>query len=57
MPKYHVEEMDGDTVTATHIVHATTPIRAARDATERDVTLRTSEDGYHAVDFDTQVRL
>ncbi|ESY10520.1 hypothetical protein X748_15340 [Mesorhizobium sp. LNJC386A00] len=35
--------MDGDTVTATHIVHATTPIRAAREATERDVTLRTSE--------------
>ncbi|MES0179667.1 hypothetical protein NKJ86_13845 [Mesorhizobium sp. M0025] len=43
MPKYHVEEMDGDAVTATHIVHATTPIRAAREATERDVTLRTSE--------------
>ncbi|MER9028104.1 hypothetical protein [Mesorhizobium sp. M0674] len=43
MPKYHVEEMDGDTVTATHIVHATTPIRAAREATERDITLRTSE--------------
>ncbi|MER8912987.1 hypothetical protein NKI32_04015 [Mesorhizobium sp. M0761] len=43
MPKYHVEEMDGDTVTATHIVHATTPTRAAREATEREVTLRTSE--------------
>ncbi|MES0179714.1 hypothetical protein NKJ86_14095 [Mesorhizobium sp. M0025] len=43
MPKYHVEEMDGETVTATHIVNATTPIRAAREATERDVTLRTSE--------------
>ena len=43
MPKYHVEEMDGDTVTATHIVNATTPIRAAREATEREVTLRTSE--------------
>ncbi|MER9758514.1 hypothetical protein [Mesorhizobium sp. M0138] len=43
MPKYHVEEMHGDTGTATHIVHATTPIRAAREATERDVTLRTSE--------------
>ncbi|ESZ54611.1 hypothetical protein X727_33340 [Mesorhizobium sp. L103C119B0] len=35
--------MDGDTVTATHIVHATTPIRAAREATDRDITLRTSE--------------
>ncbi|ESZ31695.1 hypothetical protein X733_19505 [Mesorhizobium sp. L2C067A000] len=35
--------MDGDTVTATHIVNATTPIRAAREATERDVTLRTTE--------------
>jgi hypothetical protein len=35
--------MDGDTVTATHIVNATTPIRAAREATERDVTLRTGE--------------
>ncbi|MER9455554.1 hypothetical protein [Mesorhizobium sp. M0478] len=43
MPKYHVEEMEGETVTATHIVNATTPIRAARDATERNVTLRTSE--------------
>ncbi|ESW94661.1 hypothetical protein NKH47_32770 [Mesorhizobium sp. M1060] len=43
MPKYHVEEMDGDTVTATHIVNATTPIRAAREATERDITLRTTE--------------
>ncbi|ESZ42948.1 MULTISPECIES: hypothetical protein [unclassified Mesorhizobium] len=43
MPKYHVEEMDGETVTATHIVHATTPIRTAREATERDLTLPTSE--------------
>ncbi|ESX07162.1 hypothetical protein X769_04745 [Mesorhizobium sp. LSJC268A00] len=43
MPKYHVEEIAGETVTATHIVNATTPIRAAREATERDVTLRTSE--------------
>ena len=43
MPKYQVEEMSGDTVTATHIVNATTPIRAAREATERDVTLRTDE--------------
>ncbi|ESX89660.1 hypothetical protein [Mesorhizobium sp. LNJC403B00] len=43
MPKYHVEEMDGDTVTATHIGHATMPIRAAREATEREVTMRTSE--------------
>ncbi|MER9504766.1 hypothetical protein [Mesorhizobium sp. M0579] len=30
-------------MTATHIVHATTPIGAARQATERDLTLRTSE--------------
>ncbi|MBZ9739917.1 MULTISPECIES: hypothetical protein [unclassified Mesorhizobium] len=43
MPKYQVEEMDGETVTATHVVNATTPIRAAREATERDVTLRTTE--------------
>lgn len=43
MPKYHVEEMDGETVTATHVVHATTPLIAARDATEREVTLRASE--------------
>ncbi|MER8722608.1 hypothetical protein NKH64_30515 [Mesorhizobium sp. M0999] len=35
--------MDGDTVTATHIVHATTPIRAVREATEREITLHTSE--------------
>ncbi|BCG88525.1 hypothetical protein MesoLj113c_46350 [Mesorhizobium sp. 113-3-9] len=43
MPKYHVEEMDGDAVTATHLVNATTPLRAAKEATEREVTLRTSE--------------
>ena len=43
MPKYHVEEMDGDVVGATHIVDATTPLRAARVATDRDVTLRTNE--------------
>jgi hypothetical protein len=43
LPKYQVEEMEGDIMTATHIVNVTTPIRAARDATERDVTLRTSE--------------
>ena len=43
MPKHHVEEMYGDSVTATHIVNATTPIKAAREATERDVTLRISE--------------
>lgn len=43
MPTYHVEEIDCDTVTATHVVNATTPLRAAREATERDVTLRTSE--------------
>lgn len=41
--KYHVEEMDGKTVTTAHIANATTPIRAAREVTERDVTLRTSE--------------
>ncbi len=44
MPKYHVEEMDGDAVTATHIVGATTPLRAAQEATERGVTFRKSED-------------
>ncbi|MGX5830200.1 hypothetical protein ACWGS8_22710 [Mesorhizobium sp. 43Arga] len=43
MPKYHVEEMDGDAVTATHVVNATTPLKAAREATEREVTLHTSE--------------
>ncbi|QKD03489.1 hypothetical protein EB235_19960 [Mesorhizobium loti R88b] len=43
MPKYHVEEMDGDAVTATHIVSATTALKAAREATEREVTLRTTE--------------
>jgi hypothetical protein len=43
MPQYHVEEMDGDTVTATHIVNAAIPLKAAREATERQVTLRTSE--------------
>lgn len=43
MPTYHVEEMHADTVTATHIVNATTPLRAAREATERDVTLRVNE--------------
>jgi hypothetical protein len=43
VPKYQVEEIDGHRVTATHIVNATTPIRAAREATGRDVTLRTSE--------------
>jgi hypothetical protein len=43
VPKYHVEEMDGDSVTAAHIVNATTPLKAAREATEREVTLRTSE--------------
>jgi hypothetical protein len=30
-------------VAATHIVDATTPLRAARVATDRDVTLRTNE--------------
>lgn len=43
MPKYHVEEMNGDAVTATHIVNAKTPLRAAQDATERSITLRTDE--------------
>jgi len=43
VPKYHVEEMDGDAVTATHVVNATTPLRAAREATEREVNLRTNE--------------
>ncbi len=43
MPQYHVEEMDGDAVTATHIINATTPLRAAQDATERSVTLRNAE--------------
>jgi hypothetical protein len=41
--KHQVGEMDGNTITATHIVNATTPIRAAREATERDVTLRTND--------------
>jgi hypothetical protein len=35
--------MHGDAVTATHVVNATTPLRAAGEATERDVTLRTNE--------------
>ncbi|MBM2712774.1 hypothetical protein JQK88_16290 [Mesorhizobium caraganae] len=43
MPKYHVEEMNGDAVTATHVVNATTPLRAAQEATESSVTLRTNE--------------
>ena len=43
MPKYHVEEMDRDAITATHVVNATTPRRAAQEATERSVTLRTNE--------------
>ncbi|MGX9145231.1 hypothetical protein [Mesorhizobium sp. 128a] len=43
MPTYQVEEMSGDEVTATHVIDAKTPLRAARDATERDVTLRTHE--------------
>lgn len=43
MPKYHVEEMSGDAVTATHLVSASTPLRAAQEATERGVTLRTTE--------------
>lgn len=43
VPAYHVEEMEGDAITATHLVNATTPIRAAREATEREVTLRTNE--------------
>jgi hypothetical protein len=30
-------------VAATHIVDATTPLRAARVATDRDLTLRTSK--------------
>jgi hypothetical protein len=40
---YHVEEMDGDAVTATHVVSATTPLKAAREATKREITLRTTE--------------
>lgn len=43
MPKYHVEEMDGDAVTASHVVNAKTPLRVAQEATERSVTLRTNE--------------
>lgn len=43
MPKYEVEEMNGDVVTATHVVNASTPLRAAQEATERAVTLRTNE--------------
>ena len=35
--------MDGDTVTATHVVNAKTPLRAAQEATERGITLRTDE--------------
>jgi hypothetical protein len=42
VPQYHVEEMDGDAVTASHMVSATTPLRAAKEATEREVTLRTT---------------
>jgi hypothetical protein len=44
LPQYHVEDMNGDTVTAIHIVNATTPLRAAGEATERPVTLRTIGD-------------
>ena len=40
MAKYHVEEMYGDTVTAAHIVEAMTPLRAAAEATKREITLR-----------------
>ena len=43
MPKYQVEQMDGDAVTATHVVNAKTPLRAAQEATERSVTLRSDE--------------
>jgi hypothetical protein len=35
--------MDGDAVTAAHVVNARTPLRAAQEATERAVTLRTTE--------------
>lgn len=40
VPKYDVEEMDA---TPANIVNANTPLRAAREATDREVTLRTSE--------------
>lgn len=40
MPKYRVEEIAADAVTATHTVNAKTPIRAAREAAEREVILR-----------------
>ena len=43
MAKYHVEEMYGDIVTATYIVEATTPLRAAAEATKREITLRKNE--------------
>jgi hypothetical protein len=35
--------MNGDAVTATHVVNAKTPLRAAQEATEPAVTLRTGE--------------
>lgn len=43
MPKYCVDEIDGEIITATHVVNAPTPIKAAHEATERQVTLRNQE--------------
>ena len=43
MPNYEVEEIFAGKVVMTHKVVAPTPFRAAKLATNRDVTLRTSE--------------
>ncbi|RAZ92508.1 hypothetical protein DPM33_00975 [Mesorhizobium hawassense] len=43
MPNYEVEEMFAEKVVVAHKVLAPTPFRAAKLATNRDVTLRASE--------------
>lgn len=43
MPNYEVEEIFAGKVVVTHRVAAPTPFRAAKLATKRDITLRSSE--------------
>lgn len=43
MPSYEVEEIFAGKVVVRHKVVAPTPFRAAKLATNRDITLRTSE--------------
>jgi hypothetical protein len=43
MPNYEVEEMFAEKVIAAHKIMAPTPFRAAKLATNRDITLRASE--------------